>query len=234
MDNEGPEPSLIEYARLHGLAVDHTSEEDALRTHYALSTSFSSTDTSDLTASALPLNSIVVDERLSLDGPSRALLASIVEILQHNPFDTIDDAFTYRKQLKLDLSVLKSDNELDIKLFKITRTTSDPLPPLREWQVDVELDEGLTWPSHLKCLPQEYTEQHQAEKLQLSAEALLSLQSAVTAAHHVVHEVLNGELDYRSVRRIYACVLIILTKSSHKRRHASHLIYHLWYHLLAR
>lgn len=180
MDEDIDVQSLLEYARLHGLAIDSSTAyvDDALSQH-ARSTAFAASAELNVNEAVPSQGPIITEEKLILDAASRDWLISIIGPYDCDPFkDTISQG-SRTKQLKVELPVLITDGELDLRLSKRQDTSLGLAHTLEEWKVNVELDEGLAWPKKLLRLPADYTRQHLADKVQLSAETVLLLQNAL-------------------------------------------------------
>ncbi len=180
-DWEEDEPSVLEYARLHGICIDHTME---LLPSGDLQAALEATIDPDFQVpSDASITSAIIDmtrERLAINKDAALLLRSVLDMQKaslSNSFAT--EKRTWKTSLKQEPPLLQTDNELDLLSFG-----SAALPDLRDLKIpfeitDEERDEGLKWPSKYHSYPAQCDEQAKAEKITISREVLVYLQDAV-------------------------------------------------------
>ncbi|KAF2020036.1 hypothetical protein BU24DRAFT_387248 [Aaosphaeria arxii CBS 175.79] len=184
MESVNSEPTVLEYARFHGLCKDYTTEPLLARNSLnSIHTLTANDNISDLPFTQQTLNAIL-KERLHLTKEAALLLRSFHDI-QTNPNSPIhltDSKSNTRKRaraLKQELPLLRSDNELDLLHFgsvalPLLTNLNIPLEP-----VDVECDEGLEWPSWYEKYVHAARRRVGGEKLSVTREDLMFLQEAV-------------------------------------------------------
>ena len=179
------EPSLLEYARFHGLIRDHL--EDHPLQHLECPRDFWSDLEDNQDLFQIRTDTVKVpDERLAVDEGTASLLSSVQALAQQPPSrHGEDDEFDVHRvqRLKLELPLLRSDPEFDLLRFapKIVPDLEHEFLPLET--VDQEADEGLDWPTRCHDLPDEYTKKLESEKLEVSSDAMVVLQAALTYHH---------------------------------------------------
>ena len=173
------DPSIIEYARFHGLVQDHR-QPDPMQALASLRPQFFE-ETIDL--SRLDLEDIKIpEERLAVDTEVASLLSSVLSLAKEVPSYSDEDVGIYvhrAKKLKQELPLLSSDHELDLLNFvpRIVPNLEDEFLPLEN--LDEEADEGLTWPSKYYELPEIYDRKSRSEKFEISSDAMLALQESL-------------------------------------------------------
>lgn len=180
------EPSIIDYARFHGLIHDHL-EENPLQ---GLAAPHDFSSQLDDTADLFQIRSDCVklpEDRLQVDADTASLLSEIAALAKHRPqpFDVDDDFDVHRvRRLKHELPLLRTDPEVDLLRFapKIVPDLEREFLPFET--VDEEADEGFEWPSACHDWPNDYHRKLKAERLVLPKEALIYL-----------HETLRFDLE---------------------------------------
>ena len=180
--SQEPEPSIIDYARFHGLACDHLQVSPLQELGLTENLGSSLDDPPDL-VHIDPTDFKLPQERLTLDADAASLLQSISELQKQPPVLTEEDLGINRhrvQRMKLELPLLRSDHEVDVIEFKspIVPNLEDEFLPLES--VNIEEDEGLEWPSHYYALPDDLTKKAKSEKMEASKDDLLFLQDALT------------------------------------------------------
>ncbi|KAI9761045.1 MAG: hypothetical protein M4579_001308 [Chaenotheca gracillima] len=189
------QPSLLEYARYHGLVRDHLSIDPL---HFIVdgSVPFSCTDNDEapelfLEETTQPLF-YPQSEKLAIGRDVAVLLSSILR----PPSPELDDAYAYSKyrrikDAKIELPLLRrSDHELDKMAFKKPMQASNVLEDLNLpfASVDNEEDEGLGWPSATAESARRFEEDTRVEKLALSRETMFLLQACLSSAQELVDD----------------------------------------------
>ena len=175
------EPTIIEYARFHGLVRDHCESPPLERLDLSENLRSSLDDPPelfhiDLAKAQLP------QERWAVDASAASLLSSIVESAQQPPLYSDEELGIDRhrvRRMKLELPLLRSDHELDVLRFRspIVPDLENEFLPLET--VDVEEDEGIEWPSSYYALPDEFTKKASSEKIEASKDGCLYLQQTL-------------------------------------------------------
>lgn len=167
-------PSLLDFARHHGLTVPYTSE------NFILPLSWSDTSDDDAFLSELNLSSSslarskydLLHERLAVSSQAVLLLAKAClppEALDNAAYG--EEAKRTCAQMKQELPLLRSDNDLDLRHFGQRVEPDMRTINLRAIVVDDEADEGLRWPSRLQSLPAEIDTQMTTERLRVGGQA---------------------------------------------------------------
>ena len=175
------EPTIIEYARFHGLVRDHRESPPLERLALSENLESSLDDPPelfhiDLAKVQLP------QERWAVDAGAASLLSSIVESAQQPPLYSDEELGIDRhrvRRMKQELPLLRSDHELDVLRFRspIVPDLENEFLPLET--VDVEEDEGVEWPSSYYALPDELTKKISSEKIGASQDGCLYLQQTL-------------------------------------------------------
>lgn len=200
------EPTVLEFARFHGLCRDYTQEP--LELSCALSPS-ADTLNADLQnpKNAAPLTKTadaLTKERLSV-GKEAAMLLKMLQSLQNAALrpTAIPNGRKCLQRLKQEVPILHTDNELDMLEFgRVVESGFKDLKILLE-PVSEEADEGLSWPSRYSEFPEQCLAQVKCGKLTVSRDTLLYLHDAtrdlqISESYKIVRE------DYLSYRKVIA------------------------------
>jgi hypothetical protein len=176
--------SAIGYARLHGIAADYLKEPipDVSDTYRGFFSTFELSNDDDLPKIELPPG-FNINERLALSKEAAQLLASITSTaINHQSIKDLKlsllDVQTIKK-LRVEEPLLTSDHEADCKEFRSRGLPQleDPNFPMEE--LNDELDEGLGWPSEVMGLPGKWTKDCQNDKIEVSRETMIYLQTVI-------------------------------------------------------
>ena len=202
--SEGAEPSILEYARFYGIALDHRERNPLHATSASDDISAQLTDPPgvfgiDDSSATLPL------ERLSVGTEAAVLLSSIKELGRHaRKFDEDIDIDVHRfRKTKQELPILLTDHECDLESFapRVVPDLENEHLPLEK--LDEEADEGLGWPLICYELPGKFFDEAKAERPDICREGLLYLQDVQRYppddGHNMVFE--HNKLFYRRVRK---------------------------------
>lgn len=166
------EPSLIDYARFYGLAVNHL-EVDPLVDLSALGDVHIGLEDGPQLFKIDDTSGKVPEERLAIGRDEALLLGSLKAPSVHTlSFEGIVLDHHRVRNMKLELPMLRSDHEADMQDFArpiLPDLAHDHLPLEI---VDDEADEGLSWPSECATLPHKYHAKCKAEKLDISPDIL--------------------------------------------------------------
>ena len=174
------EPSVLDYARFYGLALDHLAVDplENLKTLPEAQVLFEDgPDSFQITEDSIR----IPEERLSVDVGASSLLSEVFQLAKSSPLiDYSDYIDTHRiKRLKVEQPLLHTDPDIDSQLF------APPVDPDLENEslpletIDEEADEGLTLPSSYDRLADEHRSRIQNEKLEVGRETLAFLQDAL-------------------------------------------------------
>ncbi|KAH7398386.1 hypothetical protein BKA66DRAFT_592319 [Pyrenochaeta sp. MPI-SDFR-AT-0127] len=181
LEVEEEELQVLEYARLHGLCKDYTTEQLHIGvTHVPSSNDIDHGFRDPLESSITQTVTELTRERLTLNKDA-ALLLQDVHSLQQAPAEDIitEDRRRYILGLKQELPILRTDNELDLLNFGSTA-----LPHFKDLRIPSEIiheenDEGFGWPSKYLAYASQCNERVNGEKIAVSKEALVYLQEAI-------------------------------------------------------
>ena len=173
------EQSPLEYARAHGLALDHTTLnplkdlEDLAREgpSYVLE--------DDSSLPQWPFNSTPIPpERLQIGSEAAKFLAEALK----TPPNEYYGPDPYRGcELKVEQPVLKTDHESDMRDFTKQVVPDFENETLPQEPADIEADEGLEWPSWCHDLPAKEMSRITSEKLTIPKEAMDYLQEVLSS-----------------------------------------------------
>jgi hypothetical protein len=183
MSAEDVEATAVEYARYYGLTINHLQEPLPVSHIAALRKEIPEilTDDSHLPAIEYPVY-INTNEQVTLDQGAVMLISEINGNLDSGTIESIIlpllDVRQVRKH-RVEAPLLRSDPDSDLRSFakrKEPRPGDGDLPmePLND-----ELDEGMIWPTQILALPTAIMEELQAEKLQITKDMFLSLQTQI-------------------------------------------------------
>ncbi|KAF2473975.1 uncharacterized protein BDR25DRAFT_282135 [Lindgomyces ingoldianus] len=186
LDLSDPEPSVLEYARFHGLCTYFSQEQPCpsglhipSNDHLNSDLQQSDSEKASLTSLANQANSLT-KERLTVSRDV-AFLLKFVHSLQEslNEAELYPDPIKRISPLKQEVPIPLSDPELDLQNFG-----SMDLPDLGNLKIPFERastkkDEGLEWPANYYDYPIKYLKQVKFEKLTLSKQDLIFLHTTV-------------------------------------------------------
>ena len=184
MSSDGPELTVVQYARLHGLSVDHLAEPlpkshiEALRQHIPEGlTDDTHLPSIDLQVHVNVQETLTIDKRAAefLHGANNGLTTP--EELEDIIFPLLDTRQT--KKLRLETPLLRTDHESDFRSFARWENShfKDGCLP---WEpLDDEMDVGLQWPKRLKDLPAKLLKELESEKIEMQKDTLFYLQATI-------------------------------------------------------
>lgn len=204
------EPSILEYARYHGLSSDFMLDEDDDFDFKLIEAASFTTEHDDLIASTdLVVDTGSLDEKLILDADARAVLASILRAGHQPKTYPLELDIRRTKHVRLEEPILFTDPKLDVKQYLEARLAAQAeynfdLSKLPLFPIDEESDEALGWLEKYHTLPAEYNKHIADEKIQVPKEALLFLHQVCQSrdTHEHISEVMKSELKYKRVCEI--------------------------------
>lgn len=207
---EFTEPSILEYARFHGVAssslassdlADYISPDTLESLESALQDSNDSDFEIKLSTAAEQAKS-KQSERLEIGRDGAIFLSSIIKPTVPPPPCAASTARHRVRNMKLDPPILQSDHELDMQAFSRGVISLDPSNlGLSPEQIEEENDEGLEWPAHYMDFPKQVWERARAEKLDCTREVLLFIQGVRDAGWDGV----GGEVE-----RVKVMILFVI------------------------
>ena len=200
--SEENEPTILEYARYYGIALDHLELNPLLESSVPGNISAQLEDPPDVfrideSSGRLPL------ERLSVTTEAAALLSSIKGLGQQRSRFDEDVALDVRRfqKIKQEVPILLTDHELDLRSFapQIVPDLENEHLPLEK--LDDEADEGVGWPSTYYELPDRFFNKAKGERLDPSKDGLLYLQDVLRPSPEDGEEIglEHNELLYKRV-----------------------------------
>lgn len=172
------EPTVLEYARFHGICRDYTQEPLLLDCAFSPSPDILDADLYDPKNADHPTNPAdeLTKERLAV-GKEAAMLLKYLQSSRNATPEPIEipNGRKRLRGLKQEVAILHTDDELDMLEFGSSMEIgfSDLRIPLE--LVNQEADEGLDWPSRYSDFPQKCLANAKHEKLAISREILLYL-----------------------------------------------------------
>lgn len=206
LDAEESEPTVLEYARFHGLCKDYALEDLKLRFATFPSDEVINQDLEDPpNAPILPrVGSELTKERLNINAETASLLQAIssLRIIQDDIEEHLNHGSRIRG-LKQEVPILETDHELDMLHFGSTATPSlaklkIPLEPLTD-----EIDGGLEWPDKHNAYAQKYEGQIKAERLAMARVDLEYLRDALEDPY-----ISDGSIAYDAQDFVYRKVRV--------------------------
>ena len=174
---------MVDYARLHGLAVDHLAVPLPISHVETIQKSayHNVIDKEGLLHIEFPIH-VNIEEHLTVDEGAARLLQDANNGFSKVEIDSIvipllDTRLT--KNLRMETPLLMTDHATDFKDFAQWEESHYidgclPMEPL-----DDEMDVGLGWPEKLQKLPAAILKELKREKIELSKEVLIYLRAEV-------------------------------------------------------
>ncbi|KAL9625164.1 MAG: hypothetical protein Q9160_000565 [Pyrenula sp. 1 TL-2023] len=197
------EPTLLDYARFHGLAIPLTNFDPLSEFLAAHPPQISLDDPPGCQPTSTLLNPALVQsltrEKIVVNRNVAELIARCIKPPKHPPWSLFDD---YRRirDLKVELPLLSTDPELDVEQF--LSQAKSPVPNLGGLQpivVDEENDEGLSWPRKYFDAGDHLNKIVKKEKLDTTREALAGLRRLLERPvdPEIERHVIKDDLHYR-------------------------------------
>lgn len=197
IEDEGP--SLLEYARFHGLARDYRSDDCDLRSLLDCEIDASPDLLGNAPIFIIPEH-FLDNEKLLLDADARAFLASIVAMQED--FANVDHfGVRHRKEVRLETPILRTEHALDVRSFGRNLPRPFKTAGLPFAHVVEENGEGFSWPTSYQSLPCQLRKWSQSEKLEMPRPILTYLTSAISDEYppRNYDEIIAQDLIYRRV-----------------------------------
>jgi hypothetical protein len=211
------EPTVLEYLRFHGLTEDYLNEElllkDVLRLDVNLEQDLN--DSRDHLALQVRRDAIS-KERLAVSREAALLLRSYLDLKPVNTSSQSNfECRRHWRQMKLELPLLTTDDELDLLEFGRTmpiRMYNLNIPPEK---IDIEKGEGVEWPTEYHTLPAQFEQQARVRKFAVNRDDVLFLQDAIKdlGALPEWQVLLPASLNYQKV-----WILYLISERSNVRR----------------
>lgn len=195
-------PSLLEYARFHGLAVDHAAV-DLFKPLSQSCFHFLTTVEDSPNLPSLTLQKPVdVTEKIQASKETAQLLSSVLREPSKPSLDALLPNVHRVRDLKQELPLLKTDHNYHVSSFKKRAT----VPSLFKYQIPhVEIDEendgGLTWPVAYHRCNEQLVRKLDSEKLDSTREVLLFIQNSLRdySTKSSRNAILDDALKYQKV-----------------------------------
>lgn len=180
---DGLEPSPVEYARLHSLAVDHLTPLPCdFFSDLQERIQVTCIDDSHLPNVNLPPFSSI-DERLALDKGGAILLSAAngggtnAKLVEPTILGLLDVRTI--ANLRIELPLLRTNHSADFKAFATAEDPHIKSGCLPTEPLDIEKNEGLDWPSTCAVLADELWGILYKEKFEVAKDTLIYLQAAI-------------------------------------------------------
>ena len=212
--SETLEPSLVDYARFYGLAVNHLENDPLVDPPVPRDIHVELEDGPQL-FKIDNTNGKVPQERLAIGRDEALLLGSLNAASEHTlSFEGVVLDPHRVRNMKLELPMLRTDHEADIQDF-----ARPVLPDLAHEHLPLEIvdddaDEGLSWPMECASLPDIFYAKCKAEKLDVSLGILDYVRDAVYHDRAAVTD-LGFELEELPRRKVKFHHTLAVAQCSH-------------------
>ena len=201
-DDYDTQPSLLEYARFHGLANNHIKQDIY---------SFFPSDLLPFSEHARPelqvphISSKVPPEpKFRLDSKATALLASSIRPPPAPHWSVALSDHRRLKKLKLEQPILSTDHDHDMKKIHYRKQRKIQALDLVPVKVNEDNDEGLACPK-MTGLAAQWDKKLAEEKLQTTREAFKALQGTLRPVYtSEMHEAIVAEA--LAVTKVWQCI----------------------------
>ncbi|KAJ9322331.1 hypothetical protein DTO027B5_4884 [Paecilomyces variotii] len=206
-------PSLLDYARFHGIAIDHQSInplDQVPQPHESINDTLADPPDVPIIDSSKfhsTLEQELRSEKLEIPKDAARLLSSVVQAASRKSIDIdwnsfLPDRHRIRK-LKLDLPLVKRNLDLSTSPVRAERIALDPVQlQLPREDVEDEHDEGLGFPKQYIDLSDRIWKEVSTERLDCSREDLELLQKATRVRkpdnEYVIEEIVERGLGFKS------------------------------------
>ena len=174
-------PSVLEYARHHGLAFDHRAED--LENEISMlgdEGGRGAFDTADL-LKFIPSegDELLTEAKFQLNDRERALLAASIRPPAAPAWDSLLPNPHRIRDLKLEVPILSTDHEADMKTFSQKQSLDLEDLGISLATIDGDKDGLLCLPSEITDLAEQWDSEVAGEKLQATKDVLLWLQKTL-------------------------------------------------------
>ncbi|KAF2083502.1 hypothetical protein K490DRAFT_19400, partial [Saccharata proteae CBS 121410] len=196
------EPSVLEYARYHGICADYVSDRPLDPDQFPTPPIFLLQDFEDppyAIAVRLPPG-FSSNERLGVGAAAMGLLKVACKMPDLPPPDElVPDVFPSLRELKQELPLLKTDVEMDMLNWAKPAKPDFGSVNLPFEHVDEENDEGISWPKRYYDVSGEQQVRIEAERLAVSKDILRFLQNSLKVGYGPEDEqqVIEANLTYK-------------------------------------
>jgi hypothetical protein len=192
-------PSLIEYARFHGLADNHLNQDILRRLPSDLTPC---SDDAGLPEFQVPcVGTLPSEPKFQLDSKAASLLASSIKPPPAPSWSNILSDHHQVKNLKLEQPALKTDHGSDMGKICFRKLPKAEALCLVPFEIGEEESECLAWPPWLVDLAVQWDRRAAKEKLQTTREVLKALQDNLRPVYTTdTHEaIVTEELAFTKV-----------------------------------
>ncbi|KFY07586.1 hypothetical protein V492_07001 [Pseudogymnoascus sp. VKM F-4246] len=200
---EDQEELIVEYARFHGLSINPLRDPLPLSHIESLFHTYEK-NISDSHLKQIEYRPIPeADEHLTIDKGAEILLAGASGVfLDQNTIDKITKAASTvlkRRKLKLELPLLKTDPDTDIRAFKQQQNPCISDANFIYEPLDNEKDEGLQWSSRFVNLPKAVLKECSTERITVTRETMVYLQDGLkdSWSREDTNELLRSQSSYK-------------------------------------
>jgi hypothetical protein len=231
------QPSVLDYARFYGIAVDHLMSDPVKCIPVDKAEDIDSSlrdpiDAPHLSLASLPSLAQFEKEKLGVGRDAAVFLCSAMKppVILHDESEKLWDECLpdrYRvTNMMQEVPMVKSDHELDMRLFRsrISLETLELDLPLEI--IDDENDEGLRFPSNFWEMSRQMRERLKREKLDCTREVLMFIQGirdpGASLTEEWIQDLLERELCYTKVSLGAAGLATRWTDLNNRKRSWSH------------
>ncbi|WEW56849.1 hypothetical protein PRK78_002304 [Emydomyces testavorans] len=186
------EPSMLEYARFHGIAYDHLAIDPVSSVPPYASIRPEKPFQESKECFPLDLDGLRElihkkhKEKLSISKAGAAFLTSVIRphsshVEWGSKLDEMISNYRRIMDIRQELPILRTDHEHDMHVFRGMLSLDKMEVDLPLEQINDENDEGFVFPSYVRDLPIQIHDQISKEKLDCTREVLLFMHEARTA-----------------------------------------------------
>lgn len=175
-------PSIIDYARFHGLSIDHLSQDDDKCLLQAMATKSKERAVPEFRVPHA--GDIPPEPKFRLDRKAASLLSSCLQSPPKPDWPKILPDHRRAKRLKIEQPVLRTDHAADMK--KIRCRELPKISPPRPVFVNKAKLQGqcLAWPTRIRALSANWDKKIAAEKLRMSWAVFKALQDTLNPRYN--------------------------------------------------
>ena len=199
--SESAQPTIVEYARFHGLIKDHRSLDPIALLPSSKSWP-ASLEEPDEGIKIESLHASLANEKLAISKEALKLLSSCAAAPSIGVWDSEDfvgpRGHAYKQ--KLEIPILLTEHELDVQRFGQRFEPDLAGLNLPYERIDEEQDEGFTWPDGYHATHQDLNSRGTGEKIEATRDVLLHLQNALKDSYTDEDEKALFEIELRHKR----------------------------------